>query len=119
MKRRIDLIDQHLEGRTFNDEKVRVAETALCPKSAATRDSSRLLAIALVALAAAACAQPRPYHTLTSEPVPRVGELVLPVAIDIDGSNVRWRCTYDVADTGQEFTVEQSAPFCDYHRVIP
>jgi hypothetical protein len=51
-----------------------------------------------VALAAAACAQPRPYHTLTSEPVPRVGELVLPVAIDIDGSNVRWRCTYDVAD---------------------
>jgi hypothetical protein len=46
MKRRIDLIDQHLEGRTFNDEKVRVAETALCPKSAATRDSSRRLAIA-------------------------------------------------------------------------
>ena len=124
MKRVIGLIDQHLEVRTFYDEeKMRVAETAVCPKGVPTRDVSRLLAIALiavaVAVAAAACANPHPYHTLTSEPVAGVGELVLPVAIGLDGPTVRWRCTYDVADTGQKFTVEQSAPFCDHHRVIP
>ena len=96
-----------------------MAETALCSRGVPTRDSSRMLAMALMALAAAACAQPHTYHTLTSEPAPRVGELVLPVAIGIDGPIVRWRCIYEVADTGQEFTVEQSAPFCDYHRVIP
>ena len=119
MKPRIDPIDQNLERRTITDEKVRVAEMALWPKEAPTRNSSRLLVVALMALAAAACAETRPYHTLTSEPAPRVGKLVLPVAIDIDGPNVRWRCTYDVADTGQQFTVEQSAPFCYYHRVTP
>ena len=119
MKRLIGRIGQHLEVRTFNEEKMRVTETALCSKGVPTRDLSRLAAIALMALAAAACAHPRPYHTLTSEPVPRVGELVLPLAVGIDGPMVRWQCTYSAADTGQKFTVEQSAPVCDYNRVIP
>lgn len=119
MKSLIGLIAQHFEVRTLNEEKMRVAETALCAEGVLTRDRSRLLAVALMALATAACAHRQPYHTLTSEPAPGVGKLVLAVAIGIDEPTVRWRCTYDVADTGQEFTVEQSAPFCDHHRVIP
>ncbi len=93
-----------------------MAETALCSTGVPTRDSSRMLALALMALAAAGCAHPHLYHTLTSEPVPRGGELVLSEAIGIDGPTVRWRCTYYWATTGQEFTVEQSAPSCDSHR---
>lgn len=119
MKLLVDLNAQHPEVLAFHEQKMRGAETALCSNGVATCNLSRLLAIALMVLATAGCAHPHLYHTQTSGPVPRVGELVLPVAIGIDGPTVRWRCTYAAVDTGQKLTVEQSAPSCDYHRVIP
>jgi hypothetical protein len=46
-----------------------------------------------------------------------VGELRVQKAIGIDGSMVRWRCTYGAPK--EEVTVEQTGASCAPYRVSP
>ena len=75
----------------------------------------RAVTLAAVLLAGCASQPPALYHTLTSERP--MGELHGQTAIGIDGSMVRWRCTYG-APQG-EVTVEETATYCEPYRLLP
>ena len=74
--------------------------------------SGATLAAAL--LAGCASQPPALYHTLTSEEP--MGQLRGQTAIGIDGSMVRWRCTYG-AQQG-DVTVEETGAYCPPYRVL-
>jgi hypothetical protein len=75
----------------------------------------RTATLAAVLLVGCASQPPALYQTLTSEQT--VGELRGQTAIGIDGTMVRWRCTYR-APQG-EVTLEETAAYCAPHRVLP
>jgi len=75
----------------------------------------RAVTLAAALLVGCASQPPALFHTLTSDQ--SVGELRGQTAIGIDGSMVRWRCTYDALQ-GQ-VTVEETAAYCAPHRVLP
>ena len=75
----------------------------------------RVVTLAAALLGGCASQQPALYHTLTSEQT--VGELRGQTATGIEGSMVRWRCTYG-APKG-EVTVEVTAAYCAQYRVLP
>jgi len=75
----------------------------------------RAVTLAVTLLAGCASQPPALYKTLTSEQT--VGELRGQTAIGIDGSVVRWRCTYGARQG--EVTVEETAAYCPPHRVLP
>ena len=75
----------------------------------------RAVTLAAALLAGCASHPPATYHTLTSEQT--MGELRGQKAIGINGSLVRWRCTYD-APQGK-VTVEETAAYCAPHQVLP
>jgi hypothetical protein len=75
----------------------------------------RAVTLATALLAGCASEPPALYHTLSSEQP--VGELRGQTAIGIDGSTVRWRCTYGVLKG--EVTVEETAAYCAPYRGVP
>ena len=74
----------------------------------------RTATLAAVLLVGCASQPPALYHMLTSEET--VGELRGQTAIGIDGSAVRWRCTYGARE--EQVTVEETAASCPPHRVF-
>jgi hypothetical protein len=75
----------------------------------------RVLTLAAALLAGCASQSSALYHTLTSEQT--LGELRGQKATGIEGSMVRWRCTYGVPKG--EVTVEETAAYCAPYRVLP
>jgi hypothetical protein len=75
----------------------------------------RAVTLAAALLAGCASQPPASYHTLTSEQT--MGELRGQTAIGIDGSVVRWRCTYGAIQG--EVTVEETAAYCPPYRAVP
>ena len=75
----------------------------------------RAIPLAVALLAGCAGQQSDLYQTLTSKQT--VGELRGQTAIGTDGSMVRWRCTYGTLQG--DVTVEETAPYCAPHRVLP
>ena len=73
-------------------------------------------AAALAAALLVGCASQPPalYHTLTSERT--TGELRGQTAIGINGSTVRWRCTYAAVEG--DVTVEETGAYCPPYRVL-
>lgn len=82
-----------------------VAATPAFPRGA-------ILAAAL--LVGCASQPPALYHTLTSEQT--TGELRGQTAIGIDGSVVRWRCTYGALQG--DVTVEETGAYCPPYRAL-
>jgi starvation-inducible outer membrane lipoprotein len=74
-------------------------------------------AVTLVMVLLAGCASQPPalYRTLSSDQA--VGELRDQTAIGIEGSTVRWRCTYAALEV--HVTVEETGAYCTPHRVLP
>jgi hypothetical protein len=75
----------------------------------------RGVTLAAALLAGCASQPPALYHTMSSDQ--KVAELRGQTAIGIDGSMVRWRCTYG-AQQG-DVTVEETAAYCAPYRVLP
>jgi starvation-inducible outer membrane lipoprotein len=75
----------------------------------------RAATLATALLAGCVSQPPALYKTSTSEQV--VGELRGQTAIGIDGSTVRWRCTYGAQQ--REVAFEETAAYCPPYRALP